>query len=318
MPANAGANYQDLAFGPSIETSDLGMLGAFKKELDLDHDYKDQGTTALVNTGMDPGISDLMVGYAADNLSHLYEARIKDVAVLKSRTPVSTWSPNLLWVDMLDKPCIYTNGTYKRVEPFSDEETYVFPEPIGSQPCYMHAHEEVYTLPLFLKDLRYVDFKMGGPDMPFAKAIWEYGLAEDKPINVKGREVVPLDVFLALTPPALTPDEIEVKIKDGTLIDEIACLTLDCKGERNGREVSSTYYTILSLKGVNERIRGVTATSYYVGMGAVAIAELLLEGKITTTGVSPPEAYNSAERKEAIKRLGEKGIEIHRIEHTRI
>lgn len=316
--AKAGASYQDLAFGASIETRGLDMLGAFKKELELDQDYKDQGTIALVNTGMDPGISDLMAGYAADNLDHLYEARLKDVAILKSKTPVSTWSPSLLWADMISDAAVYENGEYKRVPPFSHEETYVFPDPMGPQPCYMHSHEEVCTFPLFLKDLRYVEFKMGGPDMPFAKAVWDYGLAKDKPIKVKGKEVVPLDVFLALTPPALTPDEIEMNIEDGTLIDEIACLTLDCKGEKKGKDIESTYYTILSLKEVNKRIFGVTATSYYVGMGVVALTELLIENRIATTGVAPPEAYTTQERQEAIQRLAEKGINIHKIEHTQI
>jgi saccharopine dehydrogenase-like NADP-dependent oxidoreductase len=267
---------------------------------------------------MDPGITDTIAGYAADNLDHIYEIRMKDCDVIKSKELISPWAPDLLWRDMVAKPPVYKNGVFQRVSPFSGEEYYTFPDPIGSQPCYHHAHEEVVTMPRFLKDLRYVEFKMCGPDMPFAKAIYDYGIAGDKPIDVKGVKVVPLDVFLALTPRTPSMEEVEKKVNEGILIDEMACLLLDIKGEKNGEIVDSTFYTMLSLNDANRKMPGTTATSYYVGIGAEVFTELLVEGSIRSRGAIPPEALTSNERTAVIRRLAAKGITIDQISRKHI
>lgn len=305
--AQNGVSYQELALGQG------GPLEVLNMELKFEEEFKNAGTAALINTGMDPGVTNIIAGYAADRLDHVYEVRMKDCDVLESKKPVSTWSPNLLWADMIDNPVVYKDGVFQKVPPFSGEEHYVFPEPIGIQPCYHHAHEEVVTLPRFLKDLRYVEFKMGSPDMPFAKALYDYGLAGEEPIDIRGVKVAPLDVFLALTPQPPTMEEVERMVANGTLIDETACLLVDVKGEEDGEEVDTTFYTMLTLKEAERRMSGTTATSYYVGIGAVVFTELFIEGKIVTKGVVSPESMTSKERAVLIQRLAEKGITIHEI-----
>jgi len=168
-------------------------------------------------------------------------------------------------------------------------------------------------MPRFIKDLKYVEFKMCGPGMPFAKALYDYGLAKKEPVTVKGVKVAPLDVFLALTPPTPTMEEVEKMVKDGKLIDEIACLVMDIKGEEKGKELNYTVYTLLTLQEANRRMRGTTATSYFVGIGGEVFTELLIEGKIKTKGVAPPEALTPEERVAVIQRLADKGIKIHEV-----
>jgi len=314
--AENGVNYQDLASAWSIETMNQPMEKAIEKELALDQKFKDVGAVALISTGMDPGITDVIAGYAADNLDHLYEVRMKDCGVLKTKEPLSTWAPELLWRDMTTPAIVYEKGKFKRVPPFSGGEIYTFPDPIGPQPCYQHLHEEPVIMPMYLKDLKYVEFKMCGPDMPFAKALYDYGLAKKEQIEVKGAKVAPLDVFLTLAPKPLTQEETQKKIADGTLIDEICCLLLDMKGERKGKEVKWTVYTMQTLKEANNRMSGATSTSYYVGIGGEVFTELLAERKLRTKGVAPPEALTPKEKVEVIQRLADKGITIHKTEHA--
>jgi saccharopine dehydrogenase-like NADP-dependent oxidoreductase len=312
--AQSGVNYQDLASAWSIETMNQTMEEAIGKEVALDQRFKDVGAIALISTGEDPGISDVIAGHAADSMDHLYEIRMKDCGVLKTRQPLSTWAPELLWRDMTTPAIVFRDGKYKRVPPFSEEEIYRFPDPVGLQPCYQHLHEEPVTLPIYLKGLRYVEFKMCGPDMPFAKALYDYGLAKKEAIDVKGTRVAPLDVFLAVSPKPLTQEETRKKIQDGTLEDEICCLLLDLKGERKGREVKWTVYTTQTLKEVNQRMPGATSTSYLVGIGSEVFAELLAEKRIRTKGVAPPEALTANEKVAVIQRLASKGIKIQRVE----
>lgn len=316
--AKNGVNYQDLASAWSLETMNQTMEKAIDKEIALDQQFKDTGAVALISTGEDPGITDVIAGYAADTLDHLYEVRMKDCSMLKSKEPISTWAPDLLWRDMTNPPIVYEKGKFKRVPPFSGEEMYQFPEPMGLQPCYHHLHEEPVIMPLYLKDLNYVEFKMCGPDMPFAKAVWDYGIAKTEPIEVKNTKIVPLDVFLALSPKAITQEETKKKIADGTLIDELCVLTLDMKGERNGKEVTLTFWTMQTLKEANKRMPGATSTSYYVGIGGEVFSELLVEKRITTKGVAPPEAFTPKEKVAVLRRLEEKGITIHKTERVTV
>jgi saccharopine dehydrogenase-like NADP-dependent oxidoreductase len=295
---------------------DKTMEEAIGKEIELDQKFKDAGAVALISTGEDPGITDVLAGYAADTLDHLYEVRMKDCGILKTKEPVSTWAPELLWRDMTNPAIVYEKGKFKRVPPFSGEEIYNFPEPVGPQPCYNHLHEEPVIMPLYLKDLTYVDFKMCGPDMPFAKALYDYGLANKETVEVKGVKVAPLDVFLAVTPKTLTQEETVKKIADGTIMDEICCLALDMKGEKNGQKVELVFYTTQTIKEANKRMPGATSTSYYVGIGGEVFTELLAEGKIKTKGVAPPEILTPKEKIDVIQRLADKGIAIHKIERT--
>jgi saccharopine dehydrogenase-like NADP-dependent oxidoreductase len=88
------------------------------------------------------------------------------------------------------------------------------------------------------------------------------------------------------------------------------------KGEKKGKEVNWTVYTIQTLKEVNRRMPGATATSYLVGIGGEVFTELLAEKKIRTKGVVPPEALAAREKTAVIQRLADKGIELKRIEHV--
>jgi len=308
-----GASYQDLALGPCIDAPGALVDKVLDLKLELDKKFKNIRKVALIATGMDPGITDIIAAYASDKLDHVYEIRMKDCGVTKSKKPISTWAPQLLWADMIEKPYVYEDGKLKRVPPFSGEEIYVFPDPIGPQPCYHHFHEEPVIMPRFIEGLRYVEFKMCGPSMPLAKAVYDYGLARKEPVTVKGVKVAPLDLFLALTPPPPTMEEVEKMIKNRTLIDDIACLVMDIKGEEKGKEVNYSLYTLLTLQEANRRMRGTTATSYFVGIGGEVFTELLIEGEIKTKGVAPPEALAPKEKVAVIKRLSDKGIKIYEI-----
>jgi len=310
--AQEGASYQDLALGPCIDAPGASVDKVLDIKLRMDKKFENVGRLAMIATGMDPGVTDIIAGYAADKFDNVYEIRMKDCGATKSTEPVSTWAPQLLWYDMIQKPYVFENGKLKRVPPFGDEEVYCFPEPLGMQPCYHHFHEEPVIMGRFLKEkgIRYVEFKMCGPGMPFAKALYDYGLAKDEPIIVKGVKVAPIDVFLAVTPPTPSMEEVQEMIKSGKLQDEVACLAVDIKAVEKGKDVDYTFLTTLTLKEANKRIPGATATSYYVGIGGEVFTELLVEGKIRTKGVAPPEGLTPHERVAVMQRLADKGIKI--------
>ncbi|RLI39948.1 hypothetical protein DRO69_13600, partial [Candidatus Bathyarchaeota archaeon] len=203
----AKANYIDLA---------MYDYSSYTKQLELDDKYKEAGLTALLNAGSSPGITNVLAAHAADKLDRVDAIRIRIFDNVESKEIVSTWSPKVMWDDMATEPVVYENGKYKKVPLFSGEEIYNFPDPIGPQTVYAHVHEEPVSLPRFIdKGLRYVDLKLGTPDMPIVKFVVQLGFLDEEPVEVGGVKVAPRDLFFKLIPPTLSFEEVENKIKAG-------------------------------------------------------------------------------------------------------
>jgi len=294
-----GAHYQDLASYPP-------------QQLELSDRWKEAGLTALIDTGVSPGFTNVLAAQAADKLDRVEEIHIRLWSAVESEAPVSLWSPETAWGDMAAEPIVYENGEYKEVPPFSSEEVYTFPDPIGPQTVYMHSHEEPETLPRFIgKGVRYVDFKMGGPGFPIAKAIVEFGLMSDKPINVKGIKVAPRDVFLALVPPTPSMEEMEKTIKAG-MISMRGCVAADVKGKKGDAKMRYIHYSLFpDIKELMKRMPGANPVAYVTSVPASAFTKMLAKGEIKTRGVIAPEALKPEVRKAFLAELAKKGITVH-------
>lgn len=295
---SAGAHYQDLASYPN-------------KQLSLSEKWKEADLTALIDTGVSPGLTNTLAAQGADKLDRVEEIRVRLWGTEESKKPVSLWSPETAWLDMAEKPILYEKGKFKKVPPFSGEEIYNFPEPVGAQTVYWHSHEEPETLPRFIgKGIKYADFKMGGAVFPLAKAIFELGLLNNKPINVKGTKVVPRDVFLALVPPTPSMEEAEKMIKAG-MINMRACCAVDVKGQKKGEKVRHILYSnFMDIRELAKRMPGANPVAYITSVPASIYTKMLLKGRIKTRGVIPPEALEPRVRQAYIAEVEEKGIKI--------
>jgi saccharopine dehydrogenase (NAD+, L-lysine-forming) len=296
-----GAHYVDLA---GIE------------QIIFDPKWKDAGLTALIGMGEDPGITNLLAAKAADEMDAVDEILMRDWGSVNSKEMVSSWSPSAAWADFAEEPIIYDHGVFKRVPPFSGEEVYRFPPPIGPQTVTWHAHEEVISLPQFIKKrIKYVDFKLGIPDLPVVRYIVNLGLLSDKYVSIKGRRVSPRKVFTSLLPRTLSMDEVEEKIAEGSLLDEQECITVEVKGEKEGQKVEYNAYALMSLQEANNIMPGATALSYLVGTPAAVATEMLCKGEIKTSGAIAPEGLNRRERRALLTEITNRGIKIR--ERTR-
>ena len=295
----SGAHYQDLASHPT-------------RQLELSDRWKEAGLTALIDTGVSPGFTNVLAAQAADKLDRVTEIRVKLWSAVESEEPVSMWSPETAWGDMAAEPIVYEDGEYKEVPPFSGEEVYTFPDPIGPQTVYRHSHEEQETLPRFIdKSVRYVDFKMGGPDFPPAKAIVEFGLLSDKPVNVKGVKVAPRDVFLALVPPTPSMEDMERMIKAG-MISMRGCVAVDVKGQKEDAKMRYILYALYpDVQELMERMPGANPVAYVTSVPASTFTKMLAKGEIKTRGVIPPEGLEPEVRQAFLAELAEKGITVH-------
>ena len=300
----AKANYVDLA---------MYDYSSYTKQLELNDKWKKAGLTALLNAGSAPGITNVLAAHAADKLDRVDAIRIRIFDSVESKEIVSTWSPKVMWDDMATEPVVYDNGEFKRVPLFSGEETYNFPDPIGPQTVVAHVHEEPVSLSRFIgKGLKYVDLKLGTPDMPIIKFVVELGLMGDEPVDVGGVKVVPQDLFFKLIPPTLSFEEVENKIKAGTLIDAHECYVVEVEGEKAGKKTTYIFSVPFpSLLEVQKKLLGATHESYVTGIAAATFTEMVCTGDIKAKGVFLPECLEAEERETFITKLAKKDIKIH-------
>ena len=300
----SGTDYVDLAFGPPYDT--------FDKQMQKDAMFKEKKLTALTSTGSSPGIVNVIAAHAADELEAVKSIKLRIGDAMRSKEPISTWSPDTMLGDMAEEPIVFEDGEYKRVPPFSGEEVFDFPPPIGPQPTFMHVHEEAITLPRFIrKGIQYLDIKLGTPDMPMIKSLYDLGLCSSTPLDVDGTKVVPRRLLLKLFPPTPTPEEIELKLESGIISDAHQTYVIEIAGERDRKNLTYTYImNAPSLRQVQKTMSGATHESYLTGNSAAVFIEMLGEGRILTKGVIAPECMDHDAREEFLNRIAKLGVKV--------
>lgn len=291
----SGAHYVDLA-------TDTPVIANIEKELKLDSKWKDAGLTAAINQG-GPFVMSILARYAADRLDKVDAIRLRfgwrPITKEKEVIPVWTavWSPEVAITEWTANPMIFENGKFKEAPQFSGIEDYPFPDPVGPVTLCFIEYEPVFTLPRFIgKGISYVDCKISLE--PKIAALHLMGLASDKPIEVKGVKVAPLDVLLAVTKP---PVEAKDMIASGEA-DFIGCYIAEVKGEKANEKITYTMYRKYRMSEIYKKLG---ATWAEVAVPATITATMLAKGEIKAKGVVPPEGL---EPKPFLKKLAEAGM----------
>jgi len=122
---NVGANYQDLC----SELKDLKT----PEQLKYHQKFTRTNLKALINTGIAPGITNLLAGMANDIFDKIDEIHIRLLEEQKTSEFIFTWSPEIaLNVEFTQPALSFQNRKFKLVAPFSGVENYDFPK-IGNK-----------------------------------------------------------------------------------------------------------------------------------------------------------------------------------------
>ena len=205
----AGVTYVDMAMSLSHpHPTDPYRLPGVKlgdEQFALASEFEEHGLLALAGMGVEPGLSDIFAGYAAEKLfKSIDEVGVRDGAnlVVEGYEFCPTFSIWTTIEECLNPPIIWEQerGWYT-TEPFSEPETFVFPAGIGPVECVNVEHEEVLLIPRWV-DCNRVTFKYGLGDefIGVLKTIHLLGLDSTEPVAVAGGRVSPRDVVAARLP----------------------------------------------------------------------------------------------------------------------
>lgn len=305
-----GADYLDVAAtGPQRP----GGLPGILEQLELHDRFHDAGRRALLSMGLDPGMSNVMAREASDRLDVIDEIRIRSGGTVSVRDHgrfprfVPLYSRNAFFSDIRIRPTIWQAGHLEDRDPLSEEEEYEFPAPVGTQRTYLVAHEEVKTLPRFLrKPVRRVDFKYAiNPDLANAlRALGNLGVLTDSQKIRIDRQTVPFrTVFESVFPEPATVARRLIGTK---------CLTVDVLGLRGGVPKLIRESIVLSHPEAAKR-RRTTAVYYLTAVAASIGVELISRAGLSAAGIYPSETLDPGRVFEA---WAMRGLTIDRTEQS--
>jgi saccharopine dehydrogenase-like NADP-dependent oxidoreductase len=289
----AGADYLDMAMSLSTPHPERPYEESGVKLGDAQFErasaWSDAGRLALVGIGVEPGLSDVFARYAADHLcSTIDEVGIRDGANLV--VDGYDFAPSFsIWTtieECLNPPVVFERGRgWYTTPPFSEPETFDFPEGIGPVECVNVEHEEVLLVPRWV-DARRVTFKYGLGDefIGVLQVLHKLGLDKTDKLRVGGVEVSPRDVVAASLPdPATLGDRMHGKTCAGTWVSGTG---------KDGRPRQVYLYHVVDNEWTM-REYGSQAVVWQTAINPVVALELLAAGTWSGTGVLGPEAFDA-------------------------
>ncbi|MBT3185752.1 MAG: hypothetical protein HN342_14640 [Nitrospina sp.] len=303
-------HYQDLASGP---VPGFDFVSCVKNQLELNQKFKDSGLTALINTGVAPGMVSVVARTAADKLDRCERISILIYEAVETRKYVPFWwSPETALKDMAAKPIVFEDGEYHLKEPFSDPLVIDF-KGMGPRRIVNHQHEEVVTFPMFIPGLKYVNLKYGGPSTELAEKLYKIGLLDAEPVEINGCSLAPIDMVCKVMPQAPNlPNEIADALSEGFVVDEGAML-IRVEGLKDGKPVCIDNY--INGPGLTECYEkyGFTHEAFTTGQSAFLFTKLFVVQKIDSTGVFPPEALGREAREYYLREAAQIGLTVDEV-----
>lgn len=129
---------------------------------------------AVINAGVAPGLTNLLVARSADLLDGLDSAHVRLYESTGSDEPVSQWSSDAAFDEAVSRPPVYRQGRFGFGQRFGEREVFRFPRPIGPVGVVLSAQDEVVTLPRVIK-MREMDVKIGGNDFERLRRLYRQG-----------------------------------------------------------------------------------------------------------------------------------------------
>ena len=266
----------------------------------LDAAARERGVSIIPDCGLAPGMVNIL---AAEGIRRVGEA--ESVKIYVGGLPQHPEPPlNYQIVYSLEGALDYyttpswvlRDGRPTRVDALSELEQVTFPPPVGALEAF-HTGGGISILPWAyegkVRTMEYKTLRYPG-HVAVMRPIRELGLLDLTPVKVKGREVVPRDLFIAAVSPKLTKPEGR----------DLVAIRVEVHG-RNGQRAA------WQMLDYYDEARGISAMMRTTGYSLAVTGLMQVEGRIGARGVrTPDEAVPFADY---VAELGKRGVEIREL-----
>jgi lysine 6-dehydrogenase len=260
----AGRNVVDISFFPE----DPFLLDELAKE---------KGITAVIDCGISPGLSNIILGH------HNKMMKVKNYRCIVGGLPYKRewpfqykayFSPIDVIEEYIRPARIMVNGKIIEKPALSDPEIINYKN-IGELEAFntdgLRSLLKTVSIPNMIeKTLRYPGH------IELMKIFREVGFFSEKEIVLNGNPVKPIDLTAKLLFPFWSPEKNE---EDFTILDILI------EGYAKSKKVFHRYFIFDRF----DKVKGISSMSRTTGYTCSAVARCFLEGKYQRKGISPPE-----------------------------
>jgi lysine 6-dehydrogenase len=304
LPYYFNGHMAALAVEGNCHFSDLGGNTEIVLEQKKLHDQAfGCGISVIPDCGLAPGMVNIL---AAEGIRRLDRAeRVKVYVGGLPQKPEPPLNYQIVYslegaLDYYTTPSwILRDGHPEQVDALSELESVEFPAPVGTLEAF-HTAGGISTLPFKYEGqvdvMEYKTLRYPG-HVAIMRPIRELGLIDNKPVAVKGQQVVPRDVFIAAVHPKLH------KPKGRDLV----ALLVRVSGSKGGTRAEVTFRLVDRYDAAN----GISAMMRTTAFSLSITGQMQADGRVAAKGVlTPDEAVPFAEY---VRELGERGVQIEEL-----
>jgi hypothetical protein len=258
--------------------------------------FQQKRRTALINAGVAPGLTNLLVKRSAEMCDRVERVQIRLYESTESEDPISTWSHEAAYDEATSRPRIYRQRHFRFGKRFGEPERFRFPRPIGEVTVYLAAQDEVGTLPHFVP-MQAMDVKIGGNEIERLRRWYRQGKLQPSRGLVAKR-----------FPQTPTPRQVARLIRRGILSNARFAAAVLVEGTKADRPLRIRWFcTFPTLYQI--RIKGLYASP--IAYATAHMAALFVKYfPRDLWGVHPPEALPEETRAAILADVKARGFEV--------
>ena len=262
-----------------------------------------RGVSVIPDCGLAPGMVNIL---AAEGIRRLDQAeKVKVYVGGLPQQPEPPLNYQIVYslegaLDYYTTPSwVLRGGKPVQVDALSELEAVDFPEPVGTLEAF-HTGGGISTLPFAYQDkvdvMEYKTLRYPG-HVAIMRPIRELGLLDNAPVEVKGKSVVPRDVFIATVHPKLHKPQGK----------DLVALRVTVTGTKDGAARQITFRLIDRYDAEH----GISAMMRTTGYSLSITGQMQADGRVTRKGVHTPDeaipfgAY--------VEELGRRGVRIEEL-----
>lgn len=303
LPGSLGYVLARACIDSGVDLVDVSYMP--EDPMELHEEALSSGVTIIPDCGVAPGLSNILVGHAAQRLDQVRSIHILVGGIPSRPEPplgyTITWSAEDLLDEYTRRARIVKDGRLMEVEPLTGLERVDFPG--------LGTLEAFYTdgLRTLLRTMRADEMWEKTLRYPgHAERIWllrDLGFLDDESIEIGGLSIPIKRITARILERRLYRPEVE----------DLLAMKVEVSGTIGGHYKTYTYH----LLDRYDREKGITAMARTTAYTATSVAEILISGVELGSGVKPPEMIGRDERlfRILLNRLERRGIEISGIEH---
>lgn len=269
----------------------------------LDDQASAKGISIIPDCGLAPGMVNILAAEGIRRLDRAQQVKIYVGGLPQHPEPPLNYQIVYSLEGALDyyttPSWVLRGGKPVQVDALSELESVDFPEPVGTLEAF-HTGGGISTLPFAYEGrvdvMEYKTLRYPG-HAALMRPIRELGLLGARPIEVKGKPVVPRDVFIAAVHPKLYKPEGQ----------DLVALRVTVTGEKGGKPAKLTFRLIDRYDAKH----GISAMMRTTGYSLSITGQMQADGRIGLKGVHTPD--EAVPFRPYVEELGKRGVRIEEL-----